>query len=269
MSSIWQTVRDGGLLADELIIDAHAHLGPCAELDTAKQDRCWEDDMLRYMDQCGVDVTICSLMPALNGDVPYGNSEMARVVAQHPRRMVGYTTINIRYGEDEMSAELEKHLLQGNLKGIKIHPESGDWPVSSPLYRPLWIFAHEHQIPLLSHTWHSSPTCAPTMFAPIAQSFPRMPLIVGHSGGTVEGVLASIEVARQSENIYLDLCSSCMPDGMIELMVESVGADRLLFGSDVCFYDGRAKIGQLAGARISDEDKRRIFGRNAMQLFEL
>ena len=96
-----------------------------------------------------------------------------------------------------------------------------------------------------------------------------MPVIVGHSGGTIEGMVASIDLAKQADNIYLDLCISGMPDGIIELMVKSIGADRVLFGTDVCFYDGRAKIGQLAGARISDADKRKIFGQNARRLFKL
>jgi len=269
MNGFWQAIRNGETPANELLIDAHGHLGPYAELDIAKEDRCWEDDMLRYMDQCGVATTICSLHSALNGEVPYGNNEMARIVSKYPGRIAGYTTINPQYGEDETLAELERHLLKGNHKGIKIHPESSDCPVTSPLYRPIWDFAHKHQTPMLSHTWHGSPTCAPAMFVQIAKAFPHMPIIVGHSGGSPEGVMASIDVAKQADNIYLDLCTSGMPHGIIEHMVKSIGADRVLFGTDVCFYDGRAKIGQLAGARISDADKRKIFGENARHLFRL
>ena len=52
-------------------------------------------------------------------------------------------------------------------------------------------------------------------------------------------------------------------------MVGGVGADRILFGTDLPFIDCRPQVGYVAAARISDDDKRRIFGRNARKLFRL
>ncbi|MFH0963470.1 MAG: amidohydrolase family protein [Planctomycetota bacterium] len=266
MSAIWDAVRRGEMLSRELLIDCHAHVGPHAEVDSSRGKGSGED-LVRWMDESGVTMAVASHMIAFYASCPAGNDEMARLVDAHRGRIVGSTVVNPRYPEAEMVGELEKHLVKGNHKGIKIHPEVHNYPADGPEYRPMWAFANERELAVLSHTWLGDPTCAPAMFGPIAKDHPRVKVILGHSGGLIEGMEAAIGLARTAQNIYLDLCCSIMPDGIIELMVKEVGAERILFGTDVNSYDGRAKIGQVAAARISDDDKRKIFGLNAKRLF--
>lgn len=262
VSEIWDAVRRGEPLTDELIIDCHAHMGPHAQIDCSRGKGSAED-MIQWMDQCGVSMVICCPIQSCWHSAPAGNDEIARVVDEHPDRFVGYTGVNPRYGEAEVVGELEKHLLQGNHKGIKIHPANNDYRADGPDYRPMWEFANEHELPVLSHTWAGESQDEPAMFVPIAKEFPRVKVILGHSREP------ALEAAKQADNIYLDLCLSVMPDGLIELMVNELGADRVLFGTDVSFFDGRAKIGQVAAARISDDDKRKIFGLNAERIFSI
>ena len=266
MSGIWETVRRGEPLAGELVIDCHAHLGPHAQIDSSG-GKGTAEDMIDWMDQSGVSMAIASAIEACWGDAPSGNETMARIVEERPDRFVGYTCVNPRYGEEETRRELEKHLVCGNHKGIKIHPANSNYPADGPGYRPMWEFAEEHELAVLSHTWLGESRDAPERFVPIAREFPRVNAILGLSGGSIDGMESAIDAARQADNIYLDLCCSNMPDGIIELMVKEVGAERVLFGTDTSFFDGRAKIGQVAAARISDDDKRKIFGLSAKRLF--
>jgi hypothetical protein len=46
------------------------------------------------------------------------------------------------------------------------------------------------------------------------------------------------------------------------MLTEKVGADKILFGSDMPFVNANAQIGKILYARISDEDKRKILGLN-------
>lgn len=266
MSEIWDTVRNGEPLLNELVIDCHAHLGPHAQIDCSR-GKCWEEDLLALMDVCGISKSIVSVVEACWRDAPRGNDRMAEIVAAHPGRFVGYTCVHARYSEEEMLGQLEKHLVRGNHKGIKIHPATNNYPANGPRYRPVWEFANERALPVLSHTWQGEPQDEPSIFVPIAREFPRVRVILGHSGGSLDGNEAAIEAAKQAPNIYLDLCCSLMPDGIIERMVKEVGADRVLFGTDASFFDSRGKIGQVAAARISDDDKRKILGLNAKRLF--
>ena len=268
MSEIWRTVRSGEPLTGELLIDCHAHPGPHAEIDSSG-GKGTAEDMIDWMDQCGVSMAISSVIEGCWGNAPRGNDTMARIVAEHPDRFVGYTCVNPRYGEEEALEQLEKHLLRGNHKGIKIHPCNSNYPAYGFGYRPVWEFANQHGLPVLSHTWLDESQDKPAMFVPIAKEFPRVKVILGHSGGSIDGMETAIDAAKEAGNIYLDLCCSNMPDGIIELMVKEVGAERVLFGTDTWFFDGRAKIGQVAAARIPDADKRKILGLNAKRLFRI
>ena len=51
-------------------------------------------------------------------------------------------------------------------------------------------------------------------------------------------------------------------------MVEEVGADKVLFGTDMPWYDPNYGIGSVLFSRISDEDKIKILYENAKKLAE-
>ena len=122
---------------------------------------------------------------------------------------------------------------------------------------------------MLAHTWESDKNCGPGLFADIAREHPRAKIILGHSGVTYDGCQQAIEVARQHDNLYLDTASSQPHIGMIERFVREVGADRVLFGSDIPLLEPAAQLGRIAYARIKETDKEKILGLNAKELLGL
>lgn len=267
MSNLWNRVRAGEILADELIIDCHTHMGPWFNF-SIPQDP-WVEGMLRAMDTCGIKLAVCAPHWAIGPNMQAGNQIIAAAVAQHPGRFRGYCTISPHYSAEEIRAELERHILHGNLSGIKIHPNVHHHPANGPLYRPVWEFAHQHALTVLSHTWESDRECNPWMFAEIAKEFPNVSILLGHSGGTPAGREEALAAAQERQSLYLDLTGSQLPHGLLEVMVRRVGAERILFGTDIPFIDCRSQIGYVTAARISDEEKRLILGKNAQRLFRL
>jgi len=67
--------------------------------------------------------------------------------------------------------------------------------------------------------------------------------------------------------VHLEYVTSTQERGKVELLVETLGADRLLFGTDQSLFDPVRPLGQLAEAEISDRDRRKILGLNARRLF--
>ena len=57
--------------------------------------------------------------------------------------------------------------------------------------------------------------------------------------------------------------------GTIEYFVDSLGDDRILYGSDVPLIDPRFGVGRIATANISTESKRKILGLNALKVLNL
>ncbi|MBI4532099.1 MAG: amidohydrolase [Candidatus Latescibacteria bacterium] len=267
MNDIWSTVRGGQILEGEVVIDCHTHMGPWFNF-SIPQDP-WAEGIITALDTCGIQKVICAPHVGIVQDAPWGNEIIAAVVRRYPERFVGYCTVNPNYPEDEMVGEMEKHIIHGNLKGIKIHPATHLYPADGPHYRPMWEFANEHALPVLVHTWESAKECDPRMFIGIGREFQEVKILLGHSGATAKGVDQAVEAATQCENLYLDLTSSILLKGMLEVMVKAVGAGRVLFGTDVPFLDCRGKIGYISIARISDDEKRKILGLNATQLFKL
>ena len=78
----------------------------------------------------------------------------------------------------------------------------------------------------------------------------------------------STEAAKKRENVFLETCCSTVIYGVMEMLVNKIGADRILFGSDMPFVNANAQIGKILHAKISDDDKRKILGLNMAKILK-
>jgi hypothetical protein len=137
-----------------------------------------------------------------------------------------------------MRAQLDEQVAMG-VKGIKVHP-------AVQLVRPddkramkLYALCAERKLPIL---WH----CGPVDIEPalgrymsqlrhyeraVAES-PSTTFVLGHAGALQMD--QAIEIAKRHANVWLELSSQGVPN--IEKLLDEVGEDRLLFGSDWPFY---------------------------------
>lgn len=95
---------------------------------------------------------------------------------------------------------------------------------------------------------------------------PGLPFVAAHPGEK-EGVAKHIERMRKYDNAYLDLSGTgVFRLGLIEHLVDQVGADRILFGTDYPISHHDLYVHSVRVARISDADKEKIFHENAERL---
>ena len=265
--NIWETVRNGELLQETLIVDCHAHLGPWYNFHIPGDP--WEEGILAAMDTCGIDQVILSPMVAIGPDAVLGNEFAREAAGRFPGRVYAYCTVNPNYPEEEMLGELERCFENSAFRAIKIHPATHDYAADGPNYRLAWDFANQHHLPVLVHTWGGDPKCGPLLFENLGREYPNARILLGHCGASIQGIRESLQVAERTENLILDLTKSFMHQGLLEEMVRAVGPDRVLFGTDIPFIDCRPQIGYVASGKISDAAKERIFGLNAVELFGL
>lgn len=253
--------RAGLPLGGMRVIDAHAHLGRCPTIHAAHSDA---EGLLASMDRIGIQLACISSFQALVSDPIQGNDHVAEAVWRHPDRFLGYATINPNY-PDMIEQELHRCLDTLNLFAVKLHPTWHAYPPDGPAYHRVYAAMQVRRGLVLSHTFGD-----PSTLERLAAGYPDVTFIVAHTGATYEPRLAeSMAVVMEARpNIYLDTCLSRVLYGDLAQWVAVVGAERLLFGSDVPFNDNAHQIGRVTHAAIPEADKRAILGETMAGLIE-
>lgn len=217
--------------------------------------------MLASMDALGIDVACVSALGA--GDQ---NDQMLDLVTAHPDRFAGFVLVNPRYPSD-IEDVLATCFANPAVKGIgEVHPTTyhHDYPITGPNYVPVWEFAEQRELPVLIHSGPTSEVhrCRPTALGQVARRYPGMNVLIGHAGGydSWEMLDEAIEVTKSHDNVFLEICAMGRHPGVVEYMIERVGEDKIVFGTDAPFHDWTAEIAHVAFAKISDTAKEKIFG---------
>lgn len=83
-------------------------------------------------------------------------------------------------------------------------------------------------------------------------------------------VFKHIDIMQKHDNVYLDLSGSGINRyGALKFLVDKVGAERLLFGTDYPLIDANGLVSTVLSEQISDREKELIFSGNAKRLLGL
>jgi len=244
-----------------LAVDSHAHLG---RYSSTYMPYSTEDGLIETMDRLGIEKACISDFLSIGPDYRRGNDRVAHAVRRYPTRFVGYVAVNPNY-PDDMENELERCFREPGMKGIKLHCDLHSYPIDGDNYRPALEFANSRSLPVLIHGYGDRRT-----LEGILRRYPDARIIAAHVGAwDGRSSNPAIELAKDYENLYLDLASSIAYRGAFEKMVERVGADRILYGSDMPMLDPGYQLGRVVRSGIPKEQMRMILSDNARKLFGL
>ena len=103
----------------------------------------------------------------------------------------------------------------------------------------------------------------------MVKSHPNIIFVAAHPGERGE-VDRNVSLMKKYDNLYLDLSGTgIFRWPMLRYLVDSVGEDRILFGSDYPTCSPGVYIGGVLGEHISDAAKEKIFSLNAKRLLGL
>jgi uncharacterized protein len=182
-----------------------------------------------------------------------GNDLVAEAVRRYPDHFVGFTMLNPHRGREAMLAELERGAQMG-LRGIKLIPYYQSYPEEGPLIDVACQWAHERRQIILNHSWGSA-----AQMARLLSTYPNACFITGHT------TTAYAEIMREHPHLFVCSCPLLGPRAC-EGMVQAIGADRLLFGSDLEDLPIAWGLGPILFARLRPEDKRKILGGNLQRI---
>ena len=256
MTTLLERGRRGERLDDLDIVDIHGHLGRSPfgvpELSPAS--------LVATMDRLGVATSVCSHTHCMYAGWSDANGEVLDAIRAFPGRIAGYLVL-WPSSADDVKREAERYLDAGFM-GVKLHNATG-FRYTDLAYGPALAAADERRMPVLLHTWARDDEFEDV--ERLATAYPHASFILAHSG--VSGSIDAYgRLARDWANVHLDLCMSLTPPGHVDRLVAAAGVDKVLWGSDAIFLNMTQQLGKVLGARLDDDDKRRLLSANARRL---
>jgi predicted TIM-barrel fold metal-dependent hydrolase len=260
----------------EPLIEVHAHFlhARCGRKDWRERNA----SRLRAGERIGITVHVASILGTWGhtspiyfpspADVTLGNDEMLALQEREGDRVRSYVTVNPNDREHAL-AEIERCIAGGAI-GIKL---AASRRADDPLLDPIAVEAARRGLPILQHIWQHRRRDWPGQeasdgveLARLAVRHPAVPFILAHigGGGDWQHTLPAIE---DVPNVYVDLSGSGVDRGMLDRTIATVGASRVLWGSDLTMETGLAKLWALDAIGLSADDIASIRWRNAAEIF--
>ena len=229
------------------------------------------------------------------------NDQIAKHIATHPTRFMGIATLpmqDAKRAADELKRAMSKLGLRGAMIGSHVYDKNLD----DPGFEPLWATAEElgaflfiHPVNvagadrlksyylqnLIGNPLDTTIAAACLVFGGVMDRHPKLKICLAHGGGFTPYQAARWQhgwkvrpepkknVPAQPANIAQRFLYDTIlhSDKTLEAMIDLVGAERVLLGSDYPYDMAMLDcVAHVRGLRIADADKVSILGGRAEHL---
>jgi len=230
------------------------------------------------------------------------NDWIAKAVAANPARLVGLGTVPLHVPSLAV-AELERCMRDLGLKVAAISTTAGGMELGDPALRPFWekaealgavVYIHPggnrdrrfkrfHLWNSVGQAFEEAMAISSLMYDGVLDAFPRLKICISHGGGYMPYYMGRIdrnylEKANTRVNmskppldylrsLYFDSCVYEKP--VLQHLVDKVGADQVLLGSDYPVGEMKPIEFVRETSALSDAQKEKIVGANAAALLGL
>jgi uncharacterized protein len=212
------------------------------------------------------------------------NRFYAACVRAHPDRLSAFAALHPGAGREATLAEIGSAHDEGFIGLGELSPHSQGYDIDDPVFREALALAAKLRLPVNFHVTDPAAKSYPGRigtpladFTRLARLFPVATFILAHWGGLLP--LAD-EAAAALPNLFYDTAASPLiyAPKVFRRMLDRVGAERVLFGSDyplILFPGEESQPGmerfleQIAGAGLTAGETAAVFGGNAARMFRL
>jgi len=249
----------GKKLNTTFIMDCHGHLDMWKAVAGLP---CDAESMIDIMDRIGIDMLCINKWNC--PDTRTANTDVGAAVKKYPDRFIGFAATQPALGKQATLDELARSFDELGCRGIKVHngyetlPMRDQWDLLEfrQVVESIWEFAARRKCPLLCH-WGVP--------VEVIQRYPEAQFIIAHSLGVREYA----HRYGPYPNAYFDTASSMTLSGNVEYFINTVGVDRILYGSDMPYANPAYRLGQVVGSHVPDEPLRKILGLNLARILNI
>lgn len=244
-----------------MLIDIHAHLW----------DRKFTEnkaEILRACEYYNIDKVYISSLGCQFPDeeeIRRLNSETFKFMCEAPGTVEGYCYVNPNYSSS--INELRKSIEDCKMSGLKL------WTATycdDPKVFPLIEKCIDYNIPILVHTFFNAVNkldceSGGINVANLAKRYPEAKILMAHLGANCHQEIKPIVGFK---NVSVDISGTIFRNGDIDYVKNLLGAERILFGTDMPTASFLVCKGQVEEAKLTDAEKELIYYKNALKLME-
>lgn len=240
-----------------LIIDAHIHIGKWSDVFFNYESTV--DEAIDVMKKSGVEAAVC--MPA---DAT-SNEELFSQTYKNPKFKFYYKAW-INPNDKSLDSFLEKNLDKISL--FKVHPSIQKKKITDASYDKYIRLASENRKPVVVHCGRWQEIASYKFPLELAEKYQDLILILSHLGGDQPSLyLQCAETVKNKKykNVYLGT-ESVREFYFVNKVVHTVGAEKVIFGSDYNLGLPLSYIPIIESLNIQAADKELIFSENILRL---
>lgn len=194
------------------------------------------------------------------------NDRVMRAMRRFPDRVHGSVYLSPSF-PDVSLREFDRCVTNGPMVGI------GELEVDQRCNVPEMDAIVERAVsmraPILQHTWlkldgNEPGESSPYDLVELARRHPDANFICAHTGGDWE---RGIRIIRDTPNICAGMAGFDPTNGAVEMAVRELGAERVVYGSDVGGRSFASQLAKVMGANIPDSARELVLGGNLRRLF--
>ena len=200
----------------------------------------------------------------VSNDSVQGNKLVKEALDVSPKGYWGLVTFSpTHYTQKELAIMIPEVYADKRIIGMKPYHFYG-MEYHNPAYDIWWEYGNKHGLDALIHPSRSDLL----EVEKLASKYQNVRWVIAHAGGSYKMADMVIAVMKKHKNVFAELTLTPVPLGVIEYLVDALGDDRLLYGSDLPMRDPRQQLGWLVFSNLSLESKKRILGQNAYSVIE-
>lgn len=243
-----------------ITIDGHAHIGPreVGSEYSYMKDGYKVEQLIASMDKNGIRMATVWAMRQ-SPDYATANEYIADAARRYPDRIIPFIRLNpwLDASQQALVDALEKH----HIRGLKLHPADENFDPDDPIVHPLLEIAERHGIPVVFHTGLNA---RPVPVGDAADRFPRVNMVLLHLGGPL--YQDCMFVAKKCPNVYLETAQCPYVNRIAKIILEKVGEDRLIWGSDIPYSWQEIEKAKIEMAGLDERELELVMGGNLQRL---